>query len=52
MAEKKKKEEIVDTDPAERFIWKEGDLEYVGHQPLTDEQKELVKRIKEEEEEE
>lgn len=30
----------------ERFVWKEGDLEYVGHKPLTEEQKELVKKLK------
>ena len=33
----------------ERFVWKEGDLEYVGHKELTPEQKELVKKLEEEE---
>lgn len=32
----------------ERFVWKEGDLEYVGHKELTEEQKALVKKLKEE----
>lgn len=33
----------------ERFVWKEGDLQYVGHKPLTKEQVALVKRLKAEE---
>lgn len=45
MPKKEKKQ-----NPADRFTWKEGDLKYVGHEPLTDEQKELVKKIKEDEE--
>jgi|GEM_PF-4093355 hypothetical protein len=37
-------------DQADKFTWKEGDLVYVGHQELTEEQKELVKKMKGEEE--
>jgi len=28
------------------FVWKEGDLQYVGHRPLTEEQKELVRGLR------
>ncbi len=63
MAEKpswvgKKVEDMTDEEKKEyeryieRFVWKPGDLEYVGHEPLTEEQKKLVEQLKKEEEEE
>ena len=36
-------------DRAARFTWEEGDLQLVGHEPLTEEEKNLVKKIKESE---
>lgn len=34
---------------ADKFTWKEGDLVYISHRELSEEQKELVKKMKEEE---
>ncbi len=35
---------------ARRFTWEEGDLQLVGHEPLTDEEKEFVRQLKAQEE--
>ncbi|MDO9045522.1 MAG: hypothetical protein Q7U35_09475 [Methanobacteriaceae archaeon] len=35
---------------ARRFTWEEDDLQYLGHEPLNDEEKELVRQLKAQEE--
>jgi hypothetical protein len=40
-----KEREQYQKDRAARFTWEEGDLEYIGNEPLTEEEKKLVKEI-------
>lgn len=38
-------QEQYQKDRAARFTWSEGDLEYIGNEPLTEDEKKLVKEI-------
>lgn len=49
MTEKERKE--YEKAMRDKFTWKEGDLVKVGWEPLTKEEKELVKALKKDEEE-